>query len=86
MASRLTPWALAALAVACSVNPLDPDKKGCIEIRGLGNTCDNAAESTQSACQTACGNAQQLCSRCDRLGQIDITSIECLAHDNRFNA
>lgn len=72
MAMRLTPWALAALAVACSVNPLDPDKKGCIEIRGLGNTCDNAAESTQSACQTACGNAQQ----CSVLGKLGYDSTD----------
>ena len=81
MEMRLALTALAGLAglAGCSANPLDPDKKGCIEIRGLGNTCDNAGDTTPSACQTACGNAQQ-CSTLDRLG-VDSTDA-CLAWCN----
>lgn len=54
----------AALLVACSANPLDADKEGCIEVNGLGNTCASGAgagnggatQTQEKTCEQACGN------------------------------
>lgn len=63
----LTTRALGALLLgACSANPLDADKEGCIEVAGVGNTCENgtgtengnggATQTQEKTCQEACSN------------------------------
>lgn len=66
MKRRFSPGApaLMLLLAACSANPLDADKEGCIEVNGLGNTCDDGAgNGTQNgaATQTQAKTCEQAC-------------------------